>query len=408
MTPCISTSNMESLTSFSNPQPKLNDPPRRGTWTNEEEEYVAALIDEFKLGYLPLKEGMSLRCFLSKMLRCNPKRISKKFEGSNYNGKQLFEQTHQGLDEEEAKLRKQKLQELEDKFEKSVLALKSMEMRRSVCALTAKTIGKSAVGSSLGPQSGMIGGPRGPRMFQPEANQLRISLATSMPQSMNPIGMVMAPGMAMANGMGMVPNMMGGAAMGVVPGMCGAPMNMAPNMGMAMGSAFAMSAVPGMGFGMNAFPSLPGVVTPALGLGRVDASEQRRSIAQAKRGSKMSECGSKASTAIDLCDDTKLPDEDSEESDMKTSSNCQTLPDLCDVSESESSSRSYSTRSSNMNEAQERRSSLSQEQRSQKRHEQRTYRRMMDLLSRPTSGQQSKRPSLHAQGSEDSKRRRRM
>lgn len=42
------------------------------------ESYVAALIEEFKQGHLPLKEGMSLRCFLAKMVYCNPKRISKK------------------------------------------------------------------------------------------------------------------------------------------------------------------------------------------------------------------------------------------------------------------------------------------------------------------------------------------
>ena len=38
-------------------------------WTREEEEYVAALIEEFKKGHLRLKEGMSLRCFISKMVR---------------------------------------------------------------------------------------------------------------------------------------------------------------------------------------------------------------------------------------------------------------------------------------------------------------------------------------------------
>lgn len=78
MTSRVSTANVDALSSFSNTRPKHNQPLRRGTWTVEEEEYVAALIEEFKQGHLPLKEGMSLRCFLAKMVHCNPKRISKK------------------------------------------------------------------------------------------------------------------------------------------------------------------------------------------------------------------------------------------------------------------------------------------------------------------------------------------
>ena len=117
---------------------------------------MAALIEEFKQGYLPLKEGMSLRCFLAKMVYCNPKRISKKvgydlsadvflifelketliaiffcpsfqFEGSNYNGKQLYEQNDKELDPKEAEARRTKLQQLEDKFEDSIKAMKKVE-----------------------------------------------------------------------------------------------------------------------------------------------------------------------------------------------------------------------------------------------------------------------------------------
>ena len=53
---------------------------RSGKWTREEMEYAHELINEFKAGTLDLEEGVSLRSFLSKILRCNPKRISKKFE----------------------------------------------------------------------------------------------------------------------------------------------------------------------------------------------------------------------------------------------------------------------------------------------------------------------------------------
>ena len=68
----ISTPNMAALSAFADPAPynKQNLPLRRGAWTMEEEKYVALLIEEFKEGHLPLKEGMSLRCFLAKMVHC--------------------------------------------------------------------------------------------------------------------------------------------------------------------------------------------------------------------------------------------------------------------------------------------------------------------------------------------------
>jgi len=60
---------------------------RRGKWTTEEENYANRLIYEFKLGLLPLTDGTTLRTFLSKLLNCDPMRISKKFVGSNCIGK---------------------------------------------------------------------------------------------------------------------------------------------------------------------------------------------------------------------------------------------------------------------------------------------------------------------------------
>eukprot|EP00953_Heterococcus_sp_UTEX-ZZ885_P010482 6121-Heterococcus_DN1.PRE.2 len=61
---------------------------RRGKWTQEEESYANRLIQEFKNGLLPLTDGTTLRTFLSKLLNCDPMRISKKFVGSNCIGKQ--------------------------------------------------------------------------------------------------------------------------------------------------------------------------------------------------------------------------------------------------------------------------------------------------------------------------------
>ena len=60
---------------------------RRGKWTVEEENYSNRLISEFKLGLLPLTDGTTLRTFLSKLLNCDPMRISKKFVGAKCIGK---------------------------------------------------------------------------------------------------------------------------------------------------------------------------------------------------------------------------------------------------------------------------------------------------------------------------------
>jgi hypothetical protein len=65
-------------------------PARRGKWTTEEGDYAERLIHEFKEGRLPLSEGTTLRTFLSKVLNCDPMRISKKFVGANSIGKQIF------------------------------------------------------------------------------------------------------------------------------------------------------------------------------------------------------------------------------------------------------------------------------------------------------------------------------
>lgn len=60
---------------------------RRGKWTTEEENYANKLISEFKMGTLPLTDGTTLRTFLSKLLNCDPMRISKKFVGAKCIGK---------------------------------------------------------------------------------------------------------------------------------------------------------------------------------------------------------------------------------------------------------------------------------------------------------------------------------
>ncbi|CAB9521364.1 expressed unknown protein [Seminavis robusta] len=64
-----------------------------GKWSQEEEAYAEALILAFKAGEIPvgdIEEGTSLRKFLAEKLLCSPKRVSKKYEGTNYNGKQVY------------------------------------------------------------------------------------------------------------------------------------------------------------------------------------------------------------------------------------------------------------------------------------------------------------------------------
>lgn len=52
---------------------------RVGKWTNEEERFAMALMENFKNGSLQdLPEGTSLRTYLSHKLKCNCKRVSKK------------------------------------------------------------------------------------------------------------------------------------------------------------------------------------------------------------------------------------------------------------------------------------------------------------------------------------------
>ncbi|KAJ1434205.1 hypothetical protein B484DRAFT_478169 [Ochromonadaceae sp. CCMP2298] len=92
---------------------------RRGKWTTEEEYYANRLIYEFKLGLLPLTDGTTLRTFLSKLLNCDPMRISKKFVGQNCIGKQVFRRRQQDLEkltQEQIELSRKELAELERKF----------------------------------------------------------------------------------------------------------------------------------------------------------------------------------------------------------------------------------------------------------------------------------------------------
>ena len=63
---------------------------RSGKWIPEEDEYCNRLVEEFTEGLIPLQEGVTLRSVLSRFLRCDPMRISKRFTGSNSIGKRVY------------------------------------------------------------------------------------------------------------------------------------------------------------------------------------------------------------------------------------------------------------------------------------------------------------------------------
>ena len=99
-----------------------------GKWTLEEEAYVEGLMEEFRAGTLDLQEGTTLRSFLAQKLNCKPKRISKKYEGKNYDGKQLFWKTEEDISPAELRMRRAKLQRLETRFKE---CLKAMEIAKA-------------------------------------------------------------------------------------------------------------------------------------------------------------------------------------------------------------------------------------------------------------------------------------
>jgi hypothetical protein len=72
------------------PRAAVCSPPLTRQVDPEEEAYAERLIQEFKAELLPLTDGTTLRTFLSRLLNCNPMRVSKKFVGGNCMGKQVF------------------------------------------------------------------------------------------------------------------------------------------------------------------------------------------------------------------------------------------------------------------------------------------------------------------------------
>ncbi|KDO21512.1 hypothetical protein SPRG_12476 [Saprolegnia parasitica CBS 223.65] len=106
-------------------QEKKAEPTRRmGPWTPEEVAYTHRLSQDFQLGLLEdVRQGMSLRQWLSHILNCSPMRISKKFEVEpslrarcNY---VVNWQRIKSLTPHEVYVRKKELETLERNFKKS-------------------------------------------------------------------------------------------------------------------------------------------------------------------------------------------------------------------------------------------------------------------------------------------------
>mmetsp|Transcript_1295 Transcript_1295/g.3059 ORF Transcript_1295/g.3059 Transcript_1295/m.3059 type:complete len:517 (+) Transcript_1295:139-1689(+) len=92
-------------------------PLRRGKWNRAEEAYALKLIEEFHAGHLPLKEGTTLRAFLSGVLRCQPMRVSKKFVGDWAVGRRAFRRANGATRSAEESAKKMtEIKKLEDAF----------------------------------------------------------------------------------------------------------------------------------------------------------------------------------------------------------------------------------------------------------------------------------------------------
>jgi hypothetical protein len=140
----------------------VNPDIQKGKWTAEEEAYANRLIQEFKAGLLPLTDGTTLRTFLSKLLNCDPMRISKKFVGSNCIGKQVFRRRGadvNNLTPDEIERTRFELSELEKKFLDRVAHSKNSSRGGGVDHPTSKSAAKAA--ATLGYMSSSDGGGGG-------------------------------------------------------------------------------------------------------------------------------------------------------------------------------------------------------------------------------------------------------
>ncbi|CAB9519069.1 expressed unknown protein [Seminavis robusta] len=131
----------------------MNRHERSGKWTAEEESYAAALMEAFHAGLLSgVEEGISLRKILAKKLRCSAKRVSKKYEGTDYNGKMIYLRKVNAT-EEEIRAKREHMARLEESFLDSVARLKTEEeSKRALDQQGSMEAGqiRSAAGTGIG------------------------------------------------------------------------------------------------------------------------------------------------------------------------------------------------------------------------------------------------------------------
>eukprot|EP00538_Stauroneis_constricta_P004310 CAMPEP_0119553224 /NCGR_PEP_ID=MMETSP1352-20130426/6007_1 /TAXON_ID=265584 /ORGANISM="Stauroneis constricta, Strain CCMP1120" /LENGTH=788 /DNA_ID=CAMNT_0007599581 /DNA_START=45 /DNA_END=2411 /DNA_ORIENTATION=+ len=166
---------------------KKGPPLRRGKWTPEEEAYANRLIQEFKAGLLPLTDGTTLRTFLSKLLNCDPMRISKKFVGSNCIGKQVFRRRTADLNRltpEQIQQSRAELSELERRFLDRVAQTNRVK--------------SSGVGGGGAPTSVVAAPPSNPMVKGREAIMEAIGQQPNPPWLQPPMGYKHGNGAAMA------------------------------------------------------------------------------------------------------------------------------------------------------------------------------------------------------------------
>jgi hypothetical protein len=167
---------------------------RKGKWTTEESAYCDRLIEEFKKGNLPLAEGTTLRTFLSKLLNCDPMRISKKYTGDQCIGKIIFRRSEDEVPNETLENIRKELAELEKTYlereqynqRRREKRLESELSRDKNRFLAARTLGYQQISTApIGPISHFSGGttliPTQPMMTQQQQQAQQSHLQSHYP-----------------------------------------------------------------------------------------------------------------------------------------------------------------------------------------------------------------------------------
>eukprot|EP01138_Halocafeteria_seosinensis_P009582 gb/GECG01009792.1/.p1 GENE.gb/GECG01009792.1/~~gb/GECG01009792.1/.p1 ORF type:complete len:434 (+),score=84.41 gb/GECG01009792.1/:1-1302(+) len=96
-------------------------PLRRGKWSEAESKYVDELVNQFHQGIITnLPEGTSLRAYLATALRCDPMRITKKYQAEEAIGKRIYRTSGRPQAESEMKQAESNREHLAMKFIESL------------------------------------------------------------------------------------------------------------------------------------------------------------------------------------------------------------------------------------------------------------------------------------------------